>query len=230
MASDMLVIDDTASESMKSSNPQEQELFQEDLPLSCSRRKSIDRFMEKFWSQLPNQRDDPSFYEKPTAVSRRQQATSEVAFLQTDTEEENTTRPFDWCECGKCTPMKTQVEELCCNHIEEVRDKIPRGKNCITEVEFFINSCTSSEYVETNLKFHPNVAEPPLDQLYNRKLRKTAYRTFTAWVYGFLGKERRRTIPSCAVNVIRQAFPDAQHLYASFLFPEDYNASEMIHL
>ncbi|XP_041435764.1 uncharacterized protein LOC121399347 isoform X3 [Xenopus laevis] len=60
-----------------------------------------------------------------------------------------------------------------------------------------------------------------------RLLRKTAYKGFSAWIHGYLGKGVRRPIPSCAVKVIRDKFPDPEELYMGFRQHQDYPAEYM---
>ncbi|XP_068135470.1 P2X purinoceptor 7-like [Hyperolius riggenbachi] len=211
-------------------NIEQQDTAGDDSASNSTRKQEIDQFMQRFWNRLPDLKDDPSWYEKSSTVSLANQSTVLEDIPPTDTPQEPEQRTFDWCECGNCTPMKTEIEEVCCCQIEEVGDKIRDGKTCVTQVDFFKNMFINEEYVETNFRSNPNITEHPDDRLYNRKLRKTAYRSFTCWVYGYLGKKQRRPIPSCAVKMICDAFPDPLHLYTGFLFPDDYNAADMIDL
>ena len=41
-----------------------------------------------------------------------------------------------------------------------------------------------------------------------RELRYAAYRQFTWWLYGKLGRSHRRIIPACVVHHIRTRFPN----------------------
>lgn len=43
----------------------------------------------------------------------------------------------------------------------------------------------------------------------NRSKRLVAYRQYTWMVHGYLGRHRRRAIPSCAVWRLRRAYPEA---------------------
>ena len=54
-----------------------------------------------------------------------------------------------------------------------------------------------------------------------RSLRYAAYRQFTWWVHGYLGKSIRRVIPSCAVKKIRAEFPSQDGLYTGYIGGEE---------
>ena len=49
-----------------------------------------------------------------------------------------------------------------------------------------------------------------------RAYRYAAYRQFTWWMHGWLGKRVRRVIPSCAVNLIRNSFPELNNIYIGY--------------
>jgi len=46
--------------------------------------------------------------------------------------------------------------------------------------------------------------------------RLAAYRQFTWWAHGSLGKKRRRVIPACVVKTIRETFPEDDGDYVGF--------------
>ncbi|EDO32769.1 predicted protein [Nematostella vectensis] len=46
--------------------------------------------------------------------------------------------------------------------------------------------------------------------------RLAAYRNFTWWSHGYLGKKRRKAIPACAVGKIRETYPEASGIYTGF--------------
>ena len=51
----------------------------------------------------------------------------------------------------------------------------------------------------------------------NRRYRFTAYRQLTRWCWGWLGREIRVVLPSCAVKKIRNTFPSSS--YTGFSLP-----------
>ena len=54
-----------------------------------------------------------------------------------------------------------------------------------------------------------------------RSFRYAAYRQFTWWVHGHLGKTIRRVIPSCVVMNIRSAFPSKDGSYTGYIVGDD---------
>ncbi|ELU17366.1 hypothetical protein CAPTEDRAFT_196688 [Capitella teleta] len=53
--------------------------------------------------------------------------------------------------------------------------------------------------------------------LHNRRYRYTAYRQFTMWIHGYLGRKLRVVIPACAVAAICHQFSSPQ--YYGFKYP-----------
>lgn len=49
-----------------------------------------------------------------------------------------------------------------------------------------------------------------------RSLRLAAYRQYTWWIHGYLGRGDRRVIPSCVVSAVRREFPEPQDNYTGF--------------
>uniref|UniRef100_A0A8C1GBL2 P2X purinoreceptor 7 intracellular domain-containing protein n=1 Tax=Cyprinus carpio TaxID=7962 RepID=A0A8C1GBL2_CYPCA len=102
---------------------------------------------------------------------------------------------FGRCLCGRCRPMETVVESLCCREVSAfwslVEDLTPR----------------THEYVHG---------------LYRRKMtqyRYTAYRQAIRWAYGVLGRSIRKPLPSCVVSTIRQQFQSGDQTYQGFQWP-----------
>lgn len=56
----------------------------------------------------------------------------------------------------------------------------------------------------------------PRNFIFFRTYRLAAYRHFTLWAHGKLGRHRRVVIPSCVVNYIRQVYPEASGIYIGF--------------
>ena len=49
-----------------------------------------------------------------------------------------------------------------------------------------------------------------------RTYRYAAYRQFTMWIYGHLGRHIRQVVPSCVVSFIRQFYPEPSGVYTGF--------------
>ncbi|XP_040210581.1 P2X purinoceptor 7-like [Rana temporaria] len=171
-------------------------------------------------ARYPPRENDPAFPINPTIGSSTRSDSSQSQV----TDRIGTT---NWCSCQNCIAMPTNVEAVCCQELEEVKEYIPPGKICITEVEIFNTVVASDRLIPiiNNIVFYDE--RPEVDPDNNRRLRKIAYRTYISCIYGFLGKGNRRVIPSCAVNIIRLLFPDPNGRYVGFMYSEDYNASEM---
>ncbi|XP_040187361.1 P2X purinoceptor 7-like [Rana temporaria] len=132
-----------------------------------------------------------------------------------------------WCRCDSCIPMPTQIESVCCRELPIVEANIPEGLNCMTAAPVFITQFTTQTPVYIVYMAIHQQERPLIDADNNRRLRKTAYRAFIGWIYGFLGKGNRKVIPSCVVNSIREAFPDPNGSYVGFMYSDDYDASQM---
>uniref|UniRef100_A0A803JMB7 Uncharacterized LOC116408826 n=2 Tax=Xenopus tropicalis TaxID=8364 RepID=A0A803JMB7_XENTR len=135
---------------------------------------------------------------------------------------------ISWCECGTCASMPTEIESLCCFEEPRIHNNIPDTAFCITDHDDFNGKCldpvnVAHYYRLINVKKRKN----PKHSVYQRGLRKAAYRSFTAWMYGYLGGNNRKPIPSCVVNKIRESFPDPNGRYTGFLYPHDYFAECM---
>ncbi|XP_040186552.1 P2X purinoceptor 7-like [Rana temporaria] len=132
-----------------------------------------------------------------------------------------------WCSCDCCIPMASQIESVCCREITAIEASIPEGSSCITSADIFQSQIATEAHVRlTCMTMHLD-DQPIVDADNNRRLRKTAYRSFIAWIYGYLGKGNRRVIPSCAVKTIREVFPDPNATYVGFQYAQDYDAYEM---
>ncbi|XP_075707197.1 uncharacterized protein LOC142741743 [Rhinoderma darwinii] len=133
-----------------------------------------------------------------------------------------------WCQCGNCINLPTEEECVCCKVIRNVLNKMEEDEpiSCITEHHTFIGTCLNKEQLtlcESYRCFGPTRQAP----LNNRSLRMVAYRMFTVWVHGYLGRKNRRTIPACAVQKVRAMFPEENQVYVGFKLATDNNASEM---
>ncbi|KAE8593616.1 hypothetical protein XENTR_v10019224 [Xenopus tropicalis] len=137
---------------------------------------------------------------------------------------ENRVGTNTWCTCGNCMPMKTEEESYCCM---ELSNKKYLQDGCICHSRKFRRQCLKKTHLEFLLTFW-NLQGPTNEiSCKNRKLRQTAYRSFIAWIYGYLGRNNRKPIPACVVQKVRNTFPDPEGRYRGFLRPFDFNAFDM---
>lgn len=114
-----------------------------------------------------------------------------------------------WCNCGKCKEMHGMLEEVCC-----------RGG---------LDNCLSLEPEMDALVLDPGVldiARLTMGDMFgvqgnnnepNKMMRHVAYRQFTLWQYGRLGRGNRNVIPSCVVSRIRAVYPSPNGQYTGYI-------------
>lgn len=110
------------------------------------------------------------------------------------------TRP-GWCKCGRCRPMETQTEQICCRRTHgdctltinwtEISNIVLYRENLIVALR------NRNEILAYN------------EDINNKSLRYSAYRQYVLWKWGHMGKRNRAVIPSCVVWKIRSKFPAA---------------------
>ncbi|KAL9961214.1 hypothetical protein ACROYT_G030117 [Oculina patagonica] len=117
----------------------------------------------------------------------------------------------DWCECGSCRAMPTPSESVCCTEIGQVWQKIEDQRpevelNCITQHPGFASNCLDVWVLETAYYAYRQ-QHGAVSHTAHEKFRYIAYRQLVRWCWGYLGKNVRVALPSCAVNKIRDTFP-----------------------
>ncbi|XP_006825802.1 uncharacterized protein LOC102802182 [Saccoglossus kowalevskii] len=124
----------------------------------------------------------------------------------------------DWCRCGNCRVMGTDKECVCCRDVVEVTNKMEgMACICITEYPRFNSVCLDVWVLQTaNFYFRQHYGDRTEDEP-NEQYKYTAYRQFVRWCLGYLGKDIRVVIPSCAVAKIRDEFQSAE--YRGFKLP-----------
>ncbi|XP_070550697.1 P2X purinoceptor 7-like [Ptychodera flava] len=122
----------------------------------------------------------------------------------------------NWCSCGKCSAMASQVECICCQKCDFLQSRPELEPNsCITEHVDFKVVClhpavlgTAFIRQELNRKRrHTDTVES--ETLSNKQYRLAAYRQFIAWGHSWqrLGQGVRKVVPSCVVTAIRNKYP-----------------------
>ncbi|XP_021359109.1 P2X purinoceptor 7-like [Mizuhopecten yessoensis] len=129
-------------------------------------------------------------------------------------------KPYDWCKCGHCPAMSTEVESICCKEVDQVQvmmDAIPGDLSCITLHPGFDAVCLNIYVLQTAyLTFRQYHGQLTDDE--NKRNRYIAYRQFVRWCWGWLGRHVRIRLPACAVTCIRNAFPAPDGQYNGFKF------------
>ena len=111
---------------------------------------------------------------------------------------------LNWCRCGKCRPLENPVERIFC--------KIP---TCVTTTETFhdvvlnrhvLSVCIIDrrDYMQEDAAYEPS------------DYRKAAYRQYSLYSHGYLGRGNRKTIPSCVVWRVRDQYPAPDNNYLGF--------------
>ncbi|KAK7096498.1 hypothetical protein V1264_005787 [Littorina saxatilis] len=127
-----------------------------------------------------------------------------------------------WCQCGNCGVMDTIKVCRCCTKIEEMGAVMgEEGVNCITQHPHgFQSVCLDIYVLRTCYRwYHQQFGRNIVDE--NNRYRYTAYRMLARFVWGWLGKDLRVTLPACAVRRIRENFPSATGQYTGYLEPEN---------
>ncbi|KAK3731611.1 hypothetical protein QZH41_015865 [Actinostola sp. cb2023] len=148
--------------------------------------------------------------------------TDEDEFSSEDESDENNEEQHErvgnveWCSCNNCKTMHTGTESVCCRENAKVLDKLPEGLLCITKLEDFTVVCLNKAVLETALSQYVEsegfIDDEPLNDTY----RYIAYRQWTYWTHGKLGKKIRIPIPSCVVAKIRNCYPSEYGQYKGF--------------
>lgn len=115
----------------------------------------------------------------------------------------------NWCACGHCREMPTDIEKVCCGKTEQ---------HCISTCCAMANLCLNEAVLHLMLIYRNELFglhSLPTEN-YKRELRHAAYRQFIMWQHGSLGANNKRIIPSCCVWAIRTAFSDPNGEYSGF--------------
>ncbi|KAJ8049558.1 P2X purinoceptor 7 [Holothuria leucospilota] len=131
-----------------------------------------------------------------------------------------------WCQCGLCEAMESRVESVCCTEIGKLEEKVMG--TCITLHRNFDSICLNEDVLSAtwNLLQHTK-GNQPSENLQNRQYRFVAYKMFTQWGHGHMGRGNRTPIPSCAVYQIRLKFPEPDAEYTGFSYADEVLADAM---
>ena len=114
----------------------------------------------------------------------------------------------EWCYCGRCCPMATEAEQLCC--------RLCQGQ-CIldTNAEQLHQVVCSREVLTIALRVMNNDYAYD-DEPINNKLRHVAYRQYIMYKFGRLGAGSRCVLPSCVFVWTREHYPSQNGQYTGF--------------
>lgn len=91
-----------------------------------------------------------------------------IAFDEFETNnQESRIGVVEWCKCGQCVAMNTNVESICCVEIENA---LPYMENltCICEHQYFDFICTNEQTVNIILRTVGECRHPPAQKDVNR--------------------------------------------------------------
>ena len=97
----------------------------------------------------------------------------------------------------------------------EIEKKCYRRRDCVILRRRFQKFCLDPENLEMCIKNTTDIGNDPRDSS-TRAFRKAAYRQYTLWQHGYLGKGNRRVVPSCSVLKIRSHYPSPTGVYKGF--------------
>ena len=127
--------------------------------------------------------------------------------VSSDSNQEHSRKGYtNWCACGHCRAMETEIENFCCRDTNVAPDNYFEGHKHITESEGFKMVCLSKPVLDTALSVFNHFRGDSIENIDNKSHRFAGYKQYIFWVYNYLGKGVRKVIPSCAVWKIRNEF------------------------
>ena len=119
-----------------------------------------------------------------------------------------------WCFCLNCNDSDIK-EKICCTNPKTFDNDIFDGKDCITTTEAFASVCLNMHVLQASIGAW-NYNNEDIKELENKNLRFIAYKQYIYWSYGYLGKKRRKPLPICVIDKIRETFPDPNNVYVPY--------------
>ena len=121
----------------------------------------------------------------------------------------------DWCRCENCIQMTNTPERICCQASSEIIAEKVESHKCISHTDGFRDVCLNRNVLEAALGSWSQMTDEPVEKS-NKSYRFIAYRQYISWIFGWLGKDVRKVIPSCVVNKIRITFPEPDNNYVPY--------------
>uniref|UniRef100_A0A672JC08 P2X purinoreceptor 7 intracellular domain-containing protein n=1 Tax=Salarias fasciatus TaxID=181472 RepID=A0A672JC08_SALFA len=123
------------------------------------------------------------------------------------------------CACGHCSSL-SPAENICCRETPKVWHRCQVGViTCITQHPGFEPVSLNPYVLPAAYAYESQIFGETQETMVNSSYRHLAYTNFACW--GYLGQHIRVVLPSCAVTVIREYFPE-DGPYTSFLPPLDF--------
>ncbi|KAG9485339.1 hypothetical protein GDO78_008426 [Eleutherodactylus coqui] len=123
--------------------------------------------------------------------------------------------------------MPTVAECVCCREHDVVLHILPEDCRCVTKHPLFAQYALVRENLEHAIRLSALFTRRNYDIKSSRVMRIGAYRSYTAWIHGFLGKHKRIPIPSCVIQAIRTVYPDPHGNYTGFQLYMDLTESHL---
>ncbi|XP_051934891.1 uncharacterized protein LOC127609162 isoform X2 [Hippocampus zosterae] len=128
---------------------------------------------------------------------------------QQQTQTRTTMDVSEWCTCGNCSTMQTELENVCCRETPMVTRRMEEADppvSCMTHHPGFVPVCLNIYSLQNALNIYRAQYGNLQVRGYENRFRNLAYRSFVSWCGGYLGKKIRVAIPSCVVQRIQREF------------------------
>ena len=140
------------------------------------------------------------------------------------------------CRCGECPDtMPTRIEKKCCQ--EE-----PLDRTIIEDYQEGMCLYTCEEIRHLFLRTSLRIAWLSQQQylmltgdalsfanMTTTNYRYHAYRSYTSYIHGLLGRWQRKVVPACLVKRIRELYPSADNTYVGYIHVNPETGEEIPH-
>ncbi|KAL4148699.1 hypothetical protein QTP88_002869 [Uroleucon formosanum] len=132
---------------------------------------------------------------------------------------------LNWCSCGYCKGMLSDIECLCCNELPNLEKIRNQERKCITLHQSFSKLILDKEILNITrhnliLKTKNRINKKKLGQHHpeNKTWRFICYKQYMSWVNSWIamGRGYRVVLPACVVQKIREEYPEPNGIYVGF--------------
>ena len=89
--------------------------------------------------------------------------------VSSDSNQEHSRKGYtNWCACGHCRAMETEIENFCCRDTNKALDNYFEGHKCITESEGFKMVCLSKPVLDTALSVFNHFRGDSIENIDNK--------------------------------------------------------------